>query len=264
MKITAQQLRNIIDGELSQLDELFTPAGSIGFGDVHRRQPRGYFRDNPPLSHASSDYSRLRRAMREDDAPLNVTADQLKKLIETEFEKLMLSEVPIWGEPKVTRGDTGEFEVEAEWESDPARGEPEGETGTSRGAVEFHKTAAGERTARPKPGEGPEWAGSQRRWTGQFSAQVGKEVAAQIAELDPEWASSPAPGRRGGTKGSRIGAALKRAWQENPSSLAVVELIGVLAGESLGFDMNADISAWQEELTAQGEEADVEVEEVAG
>ena len=261
MKITAQQLRNIIDGELSQLDELFTPAGGIGFGDVPRHQQRGYFRDNPPLSHASSDYARLRKAMREDDAPLSVTADQLKKLIETEFEKLMLSEVPIWGEPKVTRGDSGEFEVEAEWESDPARGEPEGETGVSKGPVELHKTAAGERTPRPKPGDAPEWAKSQRSWTGQFSAQLGKEVAAQMAELDPEWANSPAPGRRGGTKGSRIGAALKRAWQENPASLALVELIGVLAGESLGFDMDADISAWQEELATQSGEADVVVEE---
>ncbi len=37
MKITAQQLRRIIREEASQLNEIFTSVGGIGFGDLPRR-----------------------------------------------------------------------------------------------------------------------------------------------------------------------------------------------------------------------------------
>ncbi len=42
MKLTAKQLRQIISEEAGRLDEMFTPAGGIGFGDIPRPGRRSY------------------------------------------------------------------------------------------------------------------------------------------------------------------------------------------------------------------------------
>ena len=44
MKLTAKQLRRIISEEAGRLDEIFTPVGGIGFGDLPRR-PRSDYHD---------------------------------------------------------------------------------------------------------------------------------------------------------------------------------------------------------------------------
>ncbi len=42
MKLTAKQLRQIISEEAGRLDEMFTPAGGIGFGSIPRPGRRSY------------------------------------------------------------------------------------------------------------------------------------------------------------------------------------------------------------------------------
>jgi hypothetical protein len=42
MKITAEQLRRIIREEAERLNEVFTLAGGIGFGDLPRRSRSDY------------------------------------------------------------------------------------------------------------------------------------------------------------------------------------------------------------------------------
>ena len=42
MKLTAKQLRHIINEEAGRLDEIFTPVGGIGFGDTPRPGRRSY------------------------------------------------------------------------------------------------------------------------------------------------------------------------------------------------------------------------------
>jgi len=54
MKITAKQLRRIIREEASSLNEMFTPAGSIGFGDISRR-PRSDYHDLTLVDQAYDD-----------------------------------------------------------------------------------------------------------------------------------------------------------------------------------------------------------------
>ena len=44
MKLTAKQLRRIINEEATRLGEIFTPVGGIGFGDLPRR-PRSDYHD---------------------------------------------------------------------------------------------------------------------------------------------------------------------------------------------------------------------------
>jgi hypothetical protein len=44
MKLTTKQLRRIIKEEASRLNEMFTPIGGIGFGDIPRR-PRSDYHD---------------------------------------------------------------------------------------------------------------------------------------------------------------------------------------------------------------------------
>ncbi len=42
MKLTAKQLRRIISEEAGRLNEIFTPVGGIGFGDLPRRPRSDY------------------------------------------------------------------------------------------------------------------------------------------------------------------------------------------------------------------------------
>lgn len=253
MKITSQQLRNIIQGEVDQLDELFTPAGGIGFAEVPNRRGRSYFQDNPPLSHASSDYTRLRKAMREDDKPdkgLNVTADQLKKLIETEFEKLMLREAPppFFDETLVSEPEPGQFRHKTRVRPDPAKGEV-GEEEWIEGEI---KMVGGK--PRPKidvPEEGLPYGygqeggpGSSRSLVIQMAAQIAPAVAGQLEALGADF-SAPV-GRGGKSKGRLIGDALKALYNANPDSLEVASVIELLSGMKLGIDIDTSFVASKE------------------
>lgn len=53
MKITAQQLRRIIREEASQLNEIFTSVGGIGFGDLPRRSRADFHNLTTDPGHAS-------------------------------------------------------------------------------------------------------------------------------------------------------------------------------------------------------------------
>ena len=54
MKITAKQLRRIIREEANSLNEMFTPIGGIGFGDIPRR-PRSDYHDLTLVDQAYDD-----------------------------------------------------------------------------------------------------------------------------------------------------------------------------------------------------------------
>jgi len=86
MKITAKQLRRIISEEAGRLNEMFTPIGGIGFGDIPRR-PRSDFHE---LTLVDQAYDDLVNEADDDDkaSPVPVIGTSLEDRIVT-LEKRM-------------------------------------------------------------------------------------------------------------------------------------------------------------------------------
>jgi hypothetical protein len=101
MKITAKQLRMIIREEANNLNEMFTPIGGIGFGDIPRR-PRSDYHELTLVDQAYDDLVRESDEVPADEvdeagsvplvgASLELRLTTLEKKVNEIVEKLSMS-----------------------------------------------------------------------------------------------------------------------------------------------------------------------------